>query len=85
MNAAGITTPLPLAEKETQTMTTPSVPPVPHILVVDDEPSVRESLSLVFQSQGYSTATAEDGFDALLQLRTTTPNVITSDLNMPHM
>jgi len=55
------------------------------VLVVDDEPSMRESLSLLFQSEGYRTATANDGFDALLQLRAEHPDLITSDLNMPNM
>lgn len=56
-----------------------------HLLVVDDEALIRESLSLLFLSKGYKVSTAKDGFDALLQLRTMTPDLITSDLNMPHM
>jgi len=59
--------------------------PKHHILVVDDETSIRESLSKLFASKGYSVHTAEDGFDALLQLRTVSPDLITSDLNMPNM
>lgn len=60
-------------------------PPKRHILVVDDEAQVRESLSMVLLSKGYRVSTATDGFDALLQLRTMTPDLITSDLNMPNM
>jgi CheY-like chemotaxis protein len=56
-----------------------------HILVVDDEASIRESLSMLFLSKGYRVSTASDGFDALLQLRTAIPDLITSDLNMPNM
>jgi CheY-like chemotaxis protein len=56
-----------------------------HILVVDDEASIRESLSMLFVSQGYTVTTAKDGFDGLLQLRGITPDLITSDLNMPNM
>jgi CheY-like chemotaxis protein len=56
------------------------------ILVVDDEPSVRQSLAGLLNDEGYEVSTAEHGFDALLQLRRTpSPDVIISDLNMPQM
>jgi CheY-like chemotaxis protein len=55
------------------------------ILLVDDEPSVREILELLLSSAGYEVATAEDGFRALLALREMTPDAIVSDLNMPRM
>jgi CheY-like chemotaxis protein len=56
-----------------------------HILIVDDEPRVLESFALLLNAKGYDVSTAEDGFDALLQLRRMTPDVIVSDLNMPQM
>ena len=59
--------------------------PQPHILVVDDEACIRETLTLLFLSKSYTVSTAKDGFDALLQLRGITPDLITSDLNMPNM
>src|SRR5581483_1289874 len=59
--------------------------PKNHVLVVDDEAIIRESFSLLFVSKGYKVSTAKDGFDALLQLRTISPDLITSDLNMPNM
>jgi CheY-like chemotaxis protein len=52
---------------------------------VDDEAVLRESFALLFRSRGYQVSTAADGFDALLQLRTISPDLITSDLNMPNM
>jgi CheY-like chemotaxis protein len=55
------------------------------ILVVDDEPIVRECLAMVLRSQEYAVSTARDGFDALLQFRITVPDVLISDLNMPRM
>jgi len=55
------------------------------VLLVDDEPSIRESLAELLAEAGYDVSTAEHGFDALLQLRRTTPDVIISDLNMPQM
>ena len=59
--------------------------PKHHVLVVDDEAAIREVFSKLFLSKGYRVSTAKDGFDALLQLRTMTPDLITSDLNMPNM
>jgi CheY-like chemotaxis protein len=55
------------------------------VLVVDDDPSVRETIAMQLMSAGYDVAAAEDGFGALLQLRKMLPDVIVSDLNMPQM
>jgi CheY-like chemotaxis protein len=55
------------------------------ILVVDDEEIVRESTALMLRNAGYDVNTAEHGFDAILQLKRTIPDVIISDLNMPQM
>lgn len=56
-----------------------------HILVVDDEPNIRATVRLLLCQANYEVSTAEDGFDALLQLKTFTPDVIISDLSMPKM
>ncbi|HWR35053.1 MAG TPA: response regulator [Clostridia bacterium] len=55
------------------------------ILVVDDEPTIRQSMTMLLGSAGYEVSTAEHGFDALLQLKKSIPDVILSDLNMPQM
>ena len=55
------------------------------ILLVDDEPVVRDSLARLLSAAGYDVSTADHGFDALLQLRRVIPDVIISDLNMPQM
>ena len=55
------------------------------VLVVDDDPSVRDTIAMLLESEGYDVASAEDGFGALLQLRKVMPDVIVSDLNMPRM
>lgn len=55
------------------------------VLVVDDEPSIRDTIALLLTSSGYDVSVAEDGFAALEQLRRALPNLIVSDLNMPHM
>ncbi len=55
------------------------------ILLVDDEPSIRDCMGKSLANAGYEVSTAAHGFDGLLQLRTMTPDVIISDLNMPQM
>jgi CheY-like chemotaxis protein len=55
------------------------------ILVVDDDPMVRETSGLVLMKQGYEVRTSEDGFSALIKLRTALPDLIISDLRMPNM
>jgi CheY-like chemotaxis protein len=55
------------------------------ILVVDDEPGVRDSLALLLQAWGYDVSVAANGFDALLQLKRRLPAIVLSDLNMPQM
>ncbi|QKV93450.1 response regulator transcription factor [Streptomyces sp. NA02950] len=55
------------------------------ILIVDDEPAVREALrrSLVFE--GYTTETAVDGLDALEKAGSWGPELIVLDVLMPRM
>ncbi len=55
------------------------------ILVVDDESNIRESTALLLKAAGYDVNTAKHGFDAILQLKRTIPDLIISDLNMPQM
>jgi CheY-like chemotaxis protein len=55
------------------------------ILVVDDEESVRVTVAMLLRGRGYEVSIAEDGFDALLQMKNTLPELVVSDLNMPQM
>jgi CheY-like chemotaxis protein len=52
------------------------------LLVVDDAPSIRESLSSVLTEIGYPVRAAVDGFSALIEIQKEVPNMILSDLNM---
>jgi CheY-like chemotaxis protein len=56
-----------------------------HILVVDDEPDIRQVLQDRLQSYGYAVDTAADGWAALRALARTTPSGIFLDLRMPGM
>ena len=42
-------------------------------------------MSMVLKKGGYYVLTANDGYDALAQLRSTLPDIVISDLNMPRM
>jgi CheY-like chemotaxis protein len=55
------------------------------LLIVDDEPAIRMSLSHVLTEIGYSVRSAEDGFSALDEIRKELPDIVLSDLNMPGM
>lgn len=55
------------------------------VLVVDDDPSVLQVSRLVFEHQGYEVRGAADGFEALVELRRSMPDLIVSDLAMPKM
>lgn len=46
---------------------------------------MRELMAMILNEEGYEVATATDGFDALAQLRSFTPDLIISDLQMPRM
>jgi CheY-like chemotaxis protein len=55
------------------------------LLVVDDEPSLRTSLSVVLREFGFEVWSAGNGFSALSEMRTAVPDILISDLNMPGM
>ena len=55
------------------------------ILVVDDEPQVRDSFKLVLDMAGYTTYLAESGEDALEVLDKNNIQVMYLDLNLPGM
>ena len=55
------------------------------ILVVDDEPMVRDLLSQFLTLRGYRVRTAHDGREALDLVRQESPRMIILDLYMPDM
>jgi len=55
------------------------------ILVVDDDPDLRQLLSLRLSSAGYGVRTAESGADALAQIALERPRLVISDLRMDGM
>lgn len=55
------------------------------LLVVDDEPAIREVTSALLASEGYDVSTAEDGVEAMGYLVEPLPDLVISDLRMPNM
>ncbi|HEY9439957.1 MAG TPA: response regulator transcription factor [Streptomyces sp.] len=55
------------------------------ILIVDDEPAVREALQRSLAFEGYGTEVAVDGYDALTKTGTYAPDLIVLDIQMPRM
>lgn len=60
-------------------------PSAARILIVDDDPLERDSLSAKVSSLGYSVETAGDGEEALDKLSSSVIDVIITDLMMPKM
>jgi CheY-like chemotaxis protein len=55
------------------------------VLLVDDDPYIRETLSEHLEEAGFEPRQAEDGIDGVKKLRKGLPKVIISDLQMPRM
>jgi DNA-binding response OmpR family regulator len=56
---------------------------VAKILVVDDEPNIREVVSLYLRRDGHSVVTASDGEEALKFYQQTEPDLVVLDLMLP--
>ena len=55
------------------------------VLVVDDEPAVRDALRRALESEGYRVELAEDGADALARVAAAEPDAIVLDILMPNV
>ena len=55
------------------------------ILIVEDNPDQRDFLALLLRQQGYSIATAIDGLEGIRQVKSTSPDLIISDITMPNL
>jgi two-component system, OmpR family, response regulator len=65
-------------------MTAPATPaPAARLLVVDDEPSILELLSVTLRFAGFEVVTATNGADALNKARELAPDLLVLDVMMP--
>lgn len=55
------------------------------ILIVDDEPLIRESLYEILKIEGYKTSTASSGEEALETLKKSSADIVVTDLKLPKM
>lgn len=55
------------------------------VLVVDDEPALRESLARSLRFEGYTVATAADGAEAIERLPDLRPDALVLDVIMPRL
>jgi diguanylate cyclase (GGDEF)-like protein len=55
------------------------------ILIAEDEPSLRENLQWMLEMEGYTVLAACDGRDALAQAGESLPDLVITDVMMPHL
>ena len=58
---------------------------IPHILVADDNPEIREIIKVLLSGEGYSVTEAKDGTDALTKIKKQEFDLIILDIMMPGM
>jgi len=61
------------------------MPPAFRVLVIDDDPGVRDYLEALVSRQGYDVLAAAGGEDALRTLEDTRPDLVTLDVVLPGM
>jgi DNA-binding response OmpR family regulator len=57
----------------------------PRVLVVDDAPEIRTLFTRALTSTGMKVSVAPDGIAGLSEARRRPPDIVVSDLEMPHM
>lgn len=55
------------------------------LLVVEDDPELRQLILYTFEDEGYEVATACNGLEALEKIEFEQPDVVLLDINMPLM
>jgi CheY-like chemotaxis protein len=53
------------------------------VLVVDDDPDARDFLTTVLGDNGFATATAKDGAEAIAMIEQAVPDLVALDITMP--
>ncbi len=55
----------------------------PHVLIVDDDPDIREVVELIFREDGFTTITCSTGNAALAILQSRPIHLLVTDLRLP--
>jgi two-component system, OmpR family, response regulator MprA len=58
---------------------------MPTVLVVEDEPAVREVVADLLQDEGYAVRQASDGLQAIDELQADDVDLVLSDVRMPRL
>ena len=58
---------------------------IPQVLVVDDEPNIRELVQVALKFHGCAVSTAAGGMDAIRQAEALRPDLIVLDVVMPDL
>ncbi len=53
------------------------------ILLIDDEPLIRDGLKQILELKGYTVKTASDGKEAIQYLNNNCPDIVITDIIMP--
>ncbi len=56
---------------------------LPKILVIDDDPEVRDLISCILEMEGHSVVLAEDGIKGVATHRAELPDLVITDMFMP--
>ncbi|HSB87036.1 MAG TPA: response regulator, partial [Ilumatobacteraceae bacterium] len=57
----------------------------PMVLVVEDEPSFVEALTIGLTREGFRVVSVGDGFDAVIRLDEVQPDIVLLDVMLPRM
>ncbi|MEA2641735.1 MAG: hypothetical protein QOF51_3129 [Chloroflexota bacterium] len=62
-----------------------ALPPAPsrRVMVVDDDPQLRQSLQWALEDEGFAVETASDGVEAIAQAATQAPDLVILDMTLP--
>jgi CheY-like chemotaxis protein len=60
-------------------------PPRPRVLVADDERVIADTLAIILRQNGFETATAYNGREAVEAARRWKPDLLVSDVMMPEL
>ena len=55
------------------------------ILIIDDEPGLRQTVSLILSEEGYDVITASDGEEGLAKALEASPQMVLCDVKMPRL
>ena len=76
---------MPAANASSSDSAASETEPLARVLVVDDEPALRDALESSLAFEGYEVATASDGVEALDAIAANKPDLVLLDIMMPRM